>query len=159
MKLNKYLSIAAGCALACVVTQQVWARPLPGTKAVEFDPAEPAQWECGATNMNQFALFPVPSGKRLVIESVWFEGATDTESLSAIVGFNVRTTVNGTTVEHRFNPGAELGPGGGYGRTYRVDKQLRLYADPGTELGLIGLNSNSSGEYNCGWSGYFMDGS
>ena len=122
----------------------------------QIDPEQPIQWGSGQVPINQFAIFPVPIGKRLVIESVWFEGGTDGLPGSSIVGFNVRTTVDGTTVEHRFSPGMPLGPGGGFAETYRVDKQLRLYADPNTELGLIGLNSNSSGEYSGGWSGYFV---
>lgn len=124
---------------------------------VEIDPKQPVQWESGQVNINQFALFPVPNGKRLVIESFWFSAGTDAEPLSSVVGFSLRTTVDGTTVEHRFNPGMALGPAGGFGRTYLVDKSSRFYADPNTEVGMIGLNSNSTGQVSAGWSGYFVE--
>jgi hypothetical protein len=133
-------------------TVKVKVKNIPG---VQIDPKEPFQEEWGPVPINQFGLLAVPIGKRAVIEFVSFSTGTDALPLSRVVGCSVRTTIDGISVEHRFNPGSPLPPGGGYGVTHRVNEAFRLYSDGGTTIGVICLNANTTGEYFASVSGYY----
>jgi len=124
--------------------------------AVEIEPAEPLQWVENNVQMQaaeSAAAFYVPDGRRLVIEFISAQAGVNDAS---VVGFDLYTTVNETTVQHRLVPVA-VGPNGEFAQSYRVSEALRLYADAATEVRLVALKTPGGlGSFSASVSGYLV---
>ena len=98
--------------------------------------------------------FPIPSGKRLVIE---FVSATIGLNIGSIVDSAVKTTVNGITANHHMEF-IQNAAAWGYPQSYTISKSMRVYADPDTTVMMYVVdNLTGAGEMTAAISGYFVD--
>ena len=81
---------------------------------------------------NALGSFQVPSGKRLVIEYASFRGEKPQGQILELV---IQTTVNSVLAPHFLTPS----PVGAMGTSefFTASQQMRVYADPGTSVGVF----------------------
>ena len=77
--------------------------------------------------------FSLPAQKGLVIEFVSAQIMVDSDAGDVAV-FDIKTTIKGVRVPHSMMLSEDRGPMGGFPKHYDVSQQLRLYADPGTDV-------------------------
>lgn len=117
----------------------------PFQQELDFD-FEPTQLGAGKS-------FFVPSGKRLVIE---FVSANIGLSTSKAVSFAITTNANGTIAHHRLLLN-ELWPNSNFLNYYNVSQNMRIYADPGTEVNIHVNSGGGEGSVFATISGYLVD--
>ena len=102
--------------------------------------------------------FTVPSGKRLVIESV--SGSFNGDQGARLLSVSLQTTVSGTLADHFFVPTfmAENNGGGLITDYLGFSQETRLYADAGTTVTLIisQTNGKNINGWDVGVSGYLV---
>jgi len=100
--------------------------------------------------------FPLPQNKGLVIEFVSAQIMVNSDA-GDVAAFAVMTTVGGVRVPHSMMLSEDRGPMGGFPRHYDVSQQVRLYADPGTnvELGIL-TDLGGAGLFHVRVSGYLF---
>jgi hypothetical protein len=109
---------------------------------IQFDP----------TQSGGGVSIPVPPGKRLVIE---FVSGVVSVTIGKVATFFVKTTVNGNTAKHFLQPIETEPSGGNYNWT--VSQNVRLYADPQTDVQIFtNFTQSGSGAF-FSISGYLMD--
>lgn len=109
-------------------------------------------------------IYTVPAGKRLVIEYASMS-ACMLQGQSATL--TIFTTVNSGFVGHLVNVAPAAGPGTpnigcnspAASSITAVGQQVRLYADPGTTVGVEGLRNSNTGtvDFSFSISGYLVD--
>lgn len=94
----------------------------------------------------------VPAGKRLVIEFVAIEVPVPSGQKAFII---IKTTIGGYTTEFRLAATPVINAGG-YD-IYQVSQPVKLYADPGTEVGFFISRMPGAGESQIvlSFSGYY----
>ena len=98
-------------------------------------------------------IFAVPAGKRLVIEYASMGARVSDVQVSRM---GIRTTVGGQEILHRLPP---TPPAPAVNSSTSTGEQLRLYADPGTSVSVVGAgtDSNGTGDFFFTISGHLVD--
>ena len=108
-----------------------------------------------ANGVSASAMFTVPAGKRLVIETVslliFLPSGQNFDSVS------IATSVGGQVVNYSLFPGPI--PQSGGASLYGITQPLKIYADAGTQVVATGLRAIASGDgtLNLVVSGYLVD--
>ncbi len=98
--------------------------------------------------------FTVPAGKRLVIEFASMEVVL-AQGRVALAGLT--TVVNGVNGSHWLNF-TSAGPAGGFPISYIASQEVRIYADPGTQVLFNFLDDiGGDGVMHASISGYLVD--
>jgi hypothetical protein len=100
--------------------------------------------------------FSLPAEKGLVIEFVSAQIMVNSDA-GDVGAFDIKTTVKGERVPHSMMLSEDRGPMGGFPKHYDVSQQLRLYADPGTdvEFGVL-TDLGGTGLFHVRVSGYLF---
>jgi hypothetical protein len=112
----------------------------------------------GSAEDSHFVSFTVPSGKRLVIQSVSVNAAVDTGSGQHILTAAVQAHVNGQLEDYIMAP-TFTGTSTSARDIYTVSQPVTIYADPATEVLIFTSRDAFSGgaTMNASVQGYLID--